>query len=251
MKTNFKNVAAIVMAAGESTRFAAGKPAPFQKVMRRVHGEPILAYLVEVLSKLKIGQIIIVIGHKGREIKKYFGKRVDYAPQRKRLGTADATYWGLKKVKKFCDTVLVINGDDSFRYKLETLVKFLTKHNKSVATLTFMTLMKDNPAGLGRVVRDNKGGVLKVVEEKEATPNEKEIREINCGAYIFEKDWLQNNITKVKPSTVTGEYYIVDLVGVAAKQDKLVQTFKLTDQAEWFGVNTPEELEKANAAAKF
>lgn len=246
----FKNVAAVILAAGESTRFAGGKPAPFQKVMLKVGHKPIIAYIVELLEKLKIGQIIIVIGHKGREIKKYFGKRADYALQEKRLGTGHATSCGLKKVKKNWRTVLVVNGDDSFRYQRQTLSNFLEKHQNSAATLTFLTAVKSNPMALGRVVRDINGEVLKIVEEKDASQNEKEIREINCGAYIFEKEWLRHNVSKLKPSTVTGAYYIVDLVELATKQGKNVQAFKLKNSNEWFGINTPEELEKVNAAAK-
>ena len=246
MKTGFENISAIIMAAGESTRFYEGKLAPFQKVMLAVANKPILAFAVELLEKLRIGQIIVVIGHRGEDIKKYFGKRVDYAMQEKRLGTADATKWGLKKVKKSCDTVVVVNGDDSFRYKVSTLIKFLAHHKKSKAALTFLTVAKDKPFGLGRVIRDKRGQILKVVEEKDASGDQRKISEVNCGAYIFEKTWLRKNISKLAPSKVTGEYYVVDLIELAVKQGRQVETYKLDDPAEWFGVNTPEELKRAN-----
>lgn len=246
MKADFFNVAAVILAAGESTRFNLGKPAPFQKVMLKIGEKPMIAYIVKLLKNLKIGQIIVVVGHYGSDIKKYFGQKLDYALQSRRLGTGHAVSYGLGKVKKTCDTILVVNGDDSFRYKTETLTKFLKKHQNSAATLTFMTVVKDDPSGLGRIVRNNKGQVLKVVEEKDAQNTAKKIREINCGAYVFEKDWLAANIKNVKPSPVTGEYYVVDLVGLAASQGKNVQTYKLPNPAEWFGVNTPEELAQAN-----
>lgn len=246
MEPNFKKVAAIVLAAGESTRFNFGKPASFQKVMLKVSGKPILATIVELLEKLKTGKIVIVIGHKGYEVKKYFGKKVDYAVQKRRLGTGHAVLCGLKKVSENFDTILVINGDDSFRYKLQTLSKFLEKHQKSFATLTFLTVIRANPFGLGRVVRGKNGHVLKIVEEKDATDVQRKIKEVNCGAYIFQKKWLQENISKLRPSPITSEYYIVGLVEFAVKQGVKVETFRLEDPAEWFGVNTPEELALAN-----
>lgn len=246
MKSSFENVAAIIMAAGESTRFYGGSPAPFQKVMLKVANRPILAFVVELLEKLKIGQIVVVIGHRGEDIKKYFGKRLDYAVQEKRLGTADAAKCGLAKVKKSCDTVLVINGDDSFRYKVSTLIKFLAQHKKSKAALTFLTVIKDNSFSLGRVIRNKAGQVLKVVEEKDASQNQRKISEVNCGAYIFDKKWLTKNISKLAPSKVTGEYYVVDLIKLAVKQGRQVETYNLDDPDEWFGVNTPEELKQAN-----
>lgn len=240
------NVSAIIMAAGESTRFNKGKPALFQKVLQKVHGRPMIDYTVELLGKLQLGQIILVIGHKGQDVRRYLGGRFDYAIQRKRLGTLDATLCGLKKVKAKANLVLVINGDDSFRYKPKTLSQLIKTHLASDAVMTFLTLKKENPTGLGRIIRNQAGRVLAVVEEKDATEQQRRVTEINCGLYLFDKKWLVENIGKVKKSPVSGEYYLVDLVKIAKGQNDKIATCQLLDTSQWFGINTPKELLKAN-----
>lgn len=242
----FGNVSAIVLAAGEATRFNYGKPASFQKVLQKVHGKPMIDYTVALLERLNLAQIILVIGHKGEDVKKHLGPKFDYVVQRRRLGTLNAAFFGLKKVKKESKLVLVINGDDSFRYKDKTISNLFKKHDEFGAVMTFLTLKKKNPAGLGRVIRDNKGEVKAMVEEKDANFWQKKITEINCGLYLFDKKWLVENIGKVKKSAVTGEFYLVDLVKVAQKQNNKVETYRLANPSEWFGVNTPEELVLAN-----
>lgn len=246
MQPNFKNVAAIVLAAGESTRFYGGESAPFQKVLLTVAGKPIISRVVELLEKLVLGQIIIVIGYKARDMKQHLGGKYTYAVQNERKGTGHALKCGLEQVREDLDTVLVLNGDDSFRYKPQTIAQVLKRHQGLRATLTFVTLEREDVSGLGRILRDQQGKVLRVIEEKDATVEQRLINEVNDGVYVFEKDWLSQNIKNVEPSPVTGEYYVVDLIGLAVSKGKNVQTYKLPNPAEWFGVNTPQELALAN-----
>ena len=100
--------------------------------------------------------------------------------------------------------------------------------------------------GLGRVVRNKNGDLIGIVEEKEATDVQRKIKEVNDGLYVFERDWLLKNLTRVKKSPISQEYYLVDLVGIALKDKKKVVVYRLKDPNEWFGINTREELAAAD-----
>lgn len=243
-----KKFAAIVLAAGKGTRLAGGEPSPKPKVLCEIAGRPLIAYTLGLLKKTGLEEIIIVVGHKASEVKNVVGKGYKFAVQRRRLGTGHAAAVGLSEVSSKPREVLVINGDDSAFYKLETIQKVLNKHVGKGNTITFVSLELENPSGLGRVVRDGER-VLGIVEEKDASEKQKKIKEINDGVYCFRRDWLENNLPKIKKSG-SGEYYLVDLIGLAISQGEKVGVFKLDDPSEWRGVNTPEELELADSLMK-
>jgi bifunctional UDP-N-acetylglucosamine pyrophosphorylase/glucosamine-1-phosphate N-acetyltransferase len=141
---------------------------------------------------------------------------------------------------------VVLNGDDSAFYLPETIRDVIAKHEREGAILTFVSLMKENPSGLGRVIRDEKGNLVGIIEEKEATDIQRRIKEVNDGLYVFDKDWLANNLPKVTKSPVSGEYYLVDLVAIALSGEDKVVCYQLKDNNEWFGINTREELAAAD-----
>ena len=239
------NIAAVILAAGSGTRLNKGKPSPKPKVLYELAGKPMIFYILETLRKIGLKEIIVVVGYKRRVVEKTFGNRFKYALQKEQLGTANALAAGLKKVSRSSRKVLVLNGDDSAFYKPQTLKQVLDKDEKENGVLTFVTLRKEDPFGLGRVLRTKNGKLLGIVEEREAKPAEKKIKEINDGCYIFNKKWLELNLGKVKKST-SGEYYLVDLISIAIKKGFKINTFELKDQSEWFGINTPSELREAD-----
>ncbi|MBI2598987.1 hypothetical protein HYW40_02110, partial [Candidatus Curtissbacteria bacterium] len=114
--------------------------------------------------------------------------------------------------------------------------------------ITFVTLEKENPSGFGRIVRQN-GKLSGIIEEKDATENQRAIKEINDGLYIFDKNWLSKNLSKLSPSPATAEYYLTDLIKIALDKNDKVEAYKLKDPRQWHGINTPEELEAANKLA--
>ncbi len=239
------NITAVILAAGSGTRLNKGKPSPKPKVLYELAGKPIIFYILETLRKIGLKEIIVVIGYKRKAVEETFGNRFKYALQKEQLGTANALAAGLKKVSISTKKVLVLNGDDSAFYKPQTLKRVLEKDEKENGVLTFVTLRKEDPSGLGRIIRTKSGKLLGIVEEKEAKSTEKKIKEINDGCYIFNKKWLKLNLGKVKKS-VSGEYYLVDLINIAIKKGFKTNTFKLKDQSEWFGINTLSELKEAD-----
>ena len=245
MITNLLNplegVSAVIMAAGLGTRMNSNLP----KVLQEIAGRPVIALTLENLRKSGIKDVVIVVNFKQELVRKEIGASVTYAIQSNpKGGTADSVKSGISGINGKCKYVLVLYGDDSAFFKPETTKEVIKQHISSGAVASFVSAEVKDPFGLGRVLRNSKGEVEGIVEEKSATELQKKIKEINCGHFIFNKGWLGENIKNVKPSP-SGEYYIVDLIQMAIEQKKKVNVYKLTDPSEWFGINTPEHLKEA------
>lgn len=239
MKVDF---AAIVLAAGEGKRMKSSLP----KVLHQISGKPLITKTVDTLREIDPAQIITVVSPKNHHLlKKVLGNQTLYAMQSLPAGTADATLAGLKKVKKNIRTVAILYGDDTAFYKPATILAVANYHRQLAPKITFVTLERQNPQGLGRVVRVD-GKVVAIVEEKDATKEQKKIKEVNDGLYFFDKSWLIGNLPKVKKSKVTGEYYLPDAITIALKNGSKIAVYKLKDAREWHGINTPQELAEAN-----
>ena len=236
------DTSAIVLAAGKGTRMESQEP----KVLRKICGRPMVIYTLANLRKAGINDITVVVGFRKNLVIREVGGAVKFAHQKNsKGGTADAAKAGFEKVDKKSRTLIVINGDDSAFYKAETIKNILKIHTQRERKLTFVSLMKDDPTGLGRVVRGKDGLITKIVEEKDASPEEKKIREINDGLYVFDTKWFAGNIKKIKKSP-QGEYYLVDMIKLAIDQKDRMATYTLPDDSEWQGINTQEQLEDAN-----
>lgn len=244
--TNKNNFAVIVLAAGKGKRMKS----TLSKVLHKVGDEPIISKIAKIIEKISPAQTIIVANKNNIEfVKKEVNPKFSFAIQKSELGTADAARTGLSKLKNTVQIVAIMYGDDTAFYKPETIIRVLEKHTKSQAIITFVTLQKENPAGLGRIVRKN-GKLVGIFEEKDANAEEKKIKEVNDGLYFFNKDWLLQNLSRLLPSPVTGEYYLTDLIKVALDEGQKVATYKLEDPRQWHGINTPQELEEANLKLK-
>lgn len=232
---------AVILAAGRGTRMNSNLP----KVLHKIAGRPIVSYTLEHLRKANFRNIVVVIGYEKEKVISRVGPAVNYAIQKGALGTGHALGSALPYIPSYIKTILVINGDDSAFYSPKTFETVFKYHEENSATVTFVTLMKKDPFGLGRVIRDKSGNMLGIIEEKEASEAQKKIREVNIGFYVFNLDWLKENISRIRKSKV-GEYYIVDLIAMAISQDKKVQAFDLGNDDQWVGVNTIEQLEEAD-----
>lgn len=236
-----KKIAAIILAAGKGKRMNIRQ---MNKVVFPLGNKQMILHTVDRLKELLISPIIVVVGFAKESVMTVLDDKVVFAYQSKRLGTAHAVLCALKKVPRNMDTVLVLNGDDSAFYTQDIIKKLIKTHWEENAALSFLTIVVNNPVGLGRVIRDNNGKVIGIVEEKDATQAQRKITEINPACYIFEVSFLKKYLGKVKKSPVSGEYYLTSLIDIAIKNEEKLEAVR-GEKIAWRGVNTLEELEEA------
>lgn len=236
-----KKIAAIILAAGRGKRM---KSKEVNKVVVSLGNKQMILHTVDRLRGLSISPIIVVVGFAKESVMRVLEGRVIFAQQSKRLGTAHAVMCALKKLPENISTVLVLYGDDSAFYTEDIIKKLIEAHVERKAALSFLTITVDNPIGLGRVIRDSIGKVVGIVEEKDATKEQKKINEVNPACYIFEVSFLKKYLKDVKKSSVTGEYYLTSLIGIAIKNKEKLEIVR-GGKIVWRGINTPEELKEA------
>jgi bifunctional UDP-N-acetylglucosamine pyrophosphorylase/glucosamine-1-phosphate N-acetyltransferase len=236
----------IILAAGQGTRMKSGLP----KVMHPVAGRPMVRYVVDAARSLEPANMVVVVGHGEdlvrRAVADDVGDAVTFVTQEERLGTGHAVQRAEASVAGRADTVLVLYGDTPL-IRPETLRQIVEHHQKEKAAITVLTFRPDDPTGYGRIVRDGRTGrVLAIVEEADATPEQKAIGEVNSGIYCFRDDWLWPSLAQIQPSSV-GEYYLTDLVAIAGARAELVTGWPLTDPMEVIGLDHRLKLAQGEA----
>lgn len=241
MSLNFKNITAVILAAGKGTRMGLKN---INKVTCEVGGKSIILRTIETLQDSGITQIVVVVGHAKRSVLTLLDKKIKTVEQRKRLGTGHAVKTALKIIPKQTEAVLVLNGDDSFFYTSEILKNLLIKFFITKPAVCFLTTEVLNPTGLGRIKRDPQNNVLGIIEEKNANDEEKNTREINPACYLFNKNFLFKYINKIPKNPLKGEYYLTDLISLATQNQEKVEAVKILN-LKWKGINTPQDLKEA------
>lgn len=242
-----ERTAAIVLAAGRGSRMKAKNK---NKVAFKLAGEPMIAHTVKHLRAAGIEQIIAVVGYQADSVRQALGSDVIYAVQQEQLGTGDAPKYALPLISQDVSTVLTVYGDDSAFYPSELFTEMISRKVATNCDVLFLTIHKDDPTGLGRIVRDANGQVVSIVEEKVATEEQKKIQEINTGFYCFDRDFLVNHIGEIQINSVSGEYYLTDMIEIALKHGKKVDAFFVKDDSIWHGVNNRSDFAKAQAKLK-
>lgn len=239
-----KSCSCIILAAGEGTRFNSETP----KVLYALHGKPILQYILDAVNSAGVGRPVVVIGHKANEVKKFLKDKAKVVFQKRRLGTADAVKVAKSALSPSKD-ILVLYGDVPL-IKSETIRSLIKEHRSSGASCTLLVARLSDPAAYGRIVRDSSGNIEGIVEEKEATPEQKRIDEINVGVYCFKRSELFDAIQKVKKSKVKKEYYLTDLIAIFTAEDKKISSVETNDPNEAIGINSREDLAKVFSVLK-
>jgi bifunctional UDP-N-acetylglucosamine pyrophosphorylase/glucosamine-1-phosphate N-acetyltransferase len=224
----------VILAAGQGKRMRSALP----KVLHRIAGRPLLAHVIDAARALKPERIYVVYGHGGAEVRGAFaGAGVDWVEQARRLGTGHALMQALPKIPRTA-TVLVLNGDVPL-VRSDTLRRLVRAAGKGIA---IATSDRSDPSGYGRVVRDAKGSVQRVVEQKDAKRAELAIREWYAGFLAGNASRLAGWLAKVANRNAQKEYYLTDVIGIAAAAGAPVSAVKAIDRMEVAGVNSREEL---------
>lgn len=229
---------AIVLAAGKGTRMKSSK----NKVMHEVLGKPMIGHVVDRLSSIDVDEVVMVVGHQASAIQDYLKDRVIYAMQEPQQGTGHAVMQATALEGKSGDT-LILYGDCPL-ISVETM-KTMFEHNQGKA-LTVLTAVLEDPAQYGRIVRDEQGNILKIVEFKDASDEERKIKEINTGIYCVSNELLFKHLADLTNDNVQKEYYLTDLVEIFAKHRYDVQGLVVEDINEVMGVNDRFDLLKAS-----
>jgi len=237
-----RKVGAIILAAGKGKRMQSKK---LNKVAMLLNNKPIIAHVLDVLEKMRFETIVVVVGFaKESVINALKNSSVIFADQKDQLGTGHAVTTALEKIPGSITDVLVIQGDDSYFYNEDLFTQLSKEHFMANAAITFLTIQVTNPSALGRIVRDEYGNVISVVEEKDASEDTQIINEINPACYMFRVTFLRKYLPKIQKSPVTGEYYLTSLIDIALKNKEKVTTVK-AGFIPWRGINTPKELQEA------
>ncbi|MEI7817077.1 MAG: bifunctional UDP-N-acetylglucosamine diphosphorylase/glucosamine-1-phosphate N-acetyltransferase GlmU [Desulfuromonadales bacterium] len=237
-----ESLASIVLAAGKGTRMKSG----LIKVLHPVAGLPMIAWPVAAAREAGSDPIILVIGHQANAVQGTFRGAADIrcAMQEEQLGTGHAVACALDVLTGFRGTVLILCGDTPL-LRSETLKEMLTFHRDNGAALTVLTSLMDDPYGYGRVVRDASGQVSRIVEQKDADPEEQQIREINSGIYCMDSEFLFGNIKGISNDNAQGEYYLTDLLAIAVRKGLTCLALPTSDADEIMGVNDRVQLAEA------
>jgi bifunctional UDP-N-acetylglucosamine pyrophosphorylase / glucosamine-1-phosphate N-acetyltransferase len=237
--TAYKNpLAVVILAAGKGTRMKSDLP----KVLHPLLGRPMLEYVVKTAKALKPQELIIVVGHQAPRVRAAFpdleGSFVVQSPQ---LGTGHALQTAQKALPSFMGTVLVLSGDVPLIGK-ETLQQLLRRFRKEKAALALISTILQNPFGYGRILRDSRQRLLRIVEEKDATPTDRSIQEINTGLYCFDSEFLFSSLSGLNCNNRQKEYYLTDLVHLAAEKDLILTDLLHPHSEEVLGINDRAEL---------
>ena len=244
------SLAAVVLAAGKGTRMKSDLP----KVLHRVGGETMVARVVRAVREAGAGRVVVVTGHRAGLVERELARAgVLFARQEEQRGTADAVAAARPVLAGFAGTVLVVCGDTPL-LSASTLAGLVRSHRAAGAAVSVLTFRPDDPAGYGRVVREEGedadrgpggGRVLAIVEERDADSGTRRIRECNSGVYCVEAPFVWEGIAAIGADNAQGEFYFTDIVAAAVERGLRVAPFVCPDPAEVMGVNSPAELAAA------
>lgn len=233
----------LILAAGKGTRMKSDLP----KVIHKIDGKELVKYVIRQAKDVGSDEIWLITGHKGHLVREATADEgVFYVEQKEQLGTGHAVMQAENKLQNRDGDVLILCGDVPV-LKGETLKKFRDFHITSGATATVMTTKFEDPFGYGRIITNDKGEILKIVEQKDATEEEKQVKEINSGVYIIDLKELFTSLDSITSDNAGNEYYLTDVIAILKNKGKKVLTYLIEDNTEILGINTIEQLKEAES----
>jgi bifunctional UDP-N-acetylglucosamine pyrophosphorylase/glucosamine-1-phosphate N-acetyltransferase len=237
------NLIAVVLAAGKGERMKSDRP----KVLHELCGRPMIEYVLDAARGAGAMRIVVVIGHGAEEVRSALAahRDVEFAVQSKQRGTGHAVEMCRAQLQVHSGPVLIVTGDSPL-LEGDSLARLVDTQQRGQAACVFGTADVSSPLGLGRIVRDSQGEFLKIVEEKDASPAEKLIREINPSYYVFHAPDLLDALGQIEPNNNQNQLYLTDCPGVLKQHGKRVIAAKVLSEEEAYGVNSRDQLALAH-----
>jgi bifunctional UDP-N-acetylglucosamine pyrophosphorylase/glucosamine-1-phosphate N-acetyltransferase/UDP-N-acetylglucosamine pyrophosphorylase len=238
---------AILLAAGKGTRMKSDLP----KVLVEVCGRPMVQYVLDALEAGGIGRTIVVVGYRADLVRAALADRrgVEFALQTEQLGTGHAAM-ACRELLAGCEGPVLVVAGDSPMMRPQSVSALLAEFQRRPAACILGTARKQNPDGLGRIIRDAQGNFVAIVEHQDATPQQRQITEVNMSYYVFDCRELLAALDHIRANNSQGEYYLTDAPGVLVAQGKQVRALCVLHPSESLGINSLEELAAVEAAMK-
>ena len=239
------NLVAVILAAGKGTRMRSKYP----KVLHKVGGKPMLQHVIDAATVAGCDEKVVIVGHEAELVEKMVGSQGKIALQAEQLGTGHAVMQTAEALKGFTGTALILCGDTPL-LEGEELKKFCEAHKASGAAATVLTAVMDDPFGYGRIVRDEKGNVQAIVEQKDATEAQKAIKEINTGIYCMECPLMFDVLATLTNDNAQGEYYLTDVLEKLNQAGQKVGGVVTKDSDMVMGINSRKQLSVAEGVMR-
>jgi bifunctional UDP-N-acetylglucosamine pyrophosphorylase/glucosamine-1-phosphate N-acetyltransferase len=232
----------VILAAGKGTRMKSD----LVKVLHPLHGRPLLSYVVEAARLAGSDDISIIVGYQADAVReKFSGGGLNFIEQREQLGTGHAVLQASARFENYAGDILILCGDVPL-LQPATLHSLWARHRKEKTAVTVLTTIVADSTGYGRIVKEPGGRVVRIVEERDATDVEKQIKEINAGIYCADSLFLFDALRKITNDNAQQEYYLTDIIAIAHRDGAGVGSLIAADCREVMGINTPQELREAH-----
>jgi len=235
---------AIILAAGKGKRMASDLP----KVLVPVRGRSMIRYVIDAVRAAGVRKIVVVIGYRGDLVRQELAQEpgVEFAEQTEQLGTGHAVMMCRPQLAEHHGPVLILAGDSPM-VQVSSLQALIREFEANNPACLLGTGCKPNPYGLGRVLRDGRGQFAGIVEEKDATDEQRAVTEVNLSTYVFQPDALLEALRQLTANNAQGEYYLTDCPSVLMKAGEHVEAHCVLQPCEALSINTPEELQIVEA----
>ncbi len=240
-------IAVIILAAGMGTRMKSDKA----KVLHEITDQPMITYVVDAARKVAGANVIVVIGHQAQKVQDCLSgfDELIFAHQDEQRGTAHAVLCALPHIPDHCEEVVILCGDVPL-IQSETIIDLVKGHLDNTRDISLLAVELDDPHGYGRVVLDEDLGVTGIIEEADATEEQKAINLINTGIYCIRKRFLLEALPKIKSDNAQGEFYLTDVMGIGYRDKKKIGVQIGTDCQQILGINTCQDLELVDEIMK-
>lgn len=241
MKTDHSAFATLILAAGKGTRMKSD----LVKVLHPVAGRPMLDYVLNLAEQMGSARIALIIGHQAELVEARYGNRgLAFVYQREQLGTGHAVLQAREAFAGYRGTILILCGDVPL-LQASTVRDLMDRHRATGAAITVLTTLLEDPFGYGRIVKDAEDNVLGIVEHRDATEEQRKIREINTGIYCAENPFLFEAAREIGNDNAQREYYFTDIFAIARRRGSRTASVIAPDPEEVMGINSQEDLARA------